>query len=67
MRTTRALLIRTIDPQLREAVQEVCGRRVLSVISGFNPWDDIASEAFLLENPDGEDAIQRERPGRAVA
>ena len=54
VRTTRALLIATIQPQLRDAVQELCGRRVLSVVSGFNPWDDIASEAFLLEHPQGD-------------
>ena len=54
----RALLTRSIEPQLREAVEELAGRRVVSVVSGFNPWEDIASEAFLLE-PEGDDAPPR--------
>jgi uncharacterized protein YbcI len=59
VRTMRTLLTRTIEPQLREAVEELCGRRVLSVVSGFNPWDDVATEAFLLEHPEGD-----HQPGR---
>jgi uncharacterized protein YbcI len=54
VRTTRALLTRTIEPQLRQAVEELAGRPVVSVVSGFNPWEDIASEGFLLEPRDGE-------------
>jgi len=62
VRTTRALLIGTIEPQLRASVEELCGRRVLSVVSGFNPWDDIASEAFLLEASEDEDQTRESDP-----
>jgi uncharacterized protein YbcI len=59
VRHTRALLIKTIEPQLRDAVQELTGRRVIGVVSGFNPWEDIASEAFLLEHPEGDHQYAR--------
>ena len=59
VRTTRALLMQTIEPQLCQAVEELAGRRVLCVVSGFNPWDDIASEAFLLEHDGGDDTEAR--------
>jgi uncharacterized protein YbcI len=59
VRTQRALLIGTIEPQLREAVGELVGRRVMCMVSGFNPWEDIASEAFLLEPDDGDDPAAR--------
>jgi uncharacterized protein YbcI len=59
VRATRALLIRTIEPQLRAAVQELSGRPVISMVSGFNPWEDIASEAFLLEHPEGDHQVSR--------
>ncbi len=55
VRTTRALLISSIEPHLREAVGQLAGRRVVGVVSGFNPWQDIASEAFLLEDDGGPD------------
>lgn len=58
VRTTRALLIRTIEPQLCDAVAELCGRRVTAMVSGFNPWEDIASEAFFLQ-PNGDDPDPR--------
>lgn len=58
VRTTRALITHTIEPQLRAAVEQLCGRRVISVVSGFNPWEDIASEAFLLEHV-GDDTPPR--------
>lgn len=45
----RVRLTRTMEPELRAALEELTKRRVLTVVSGFNPWDDTASEAFLLE------------------
>jgi uncharacterized protein YbcI len=54
VQATRALLIRSIEPQLRAAVEELCGRPVIAVTSGFNPWHDVATETFLLQDGDGE-------------
>ena len=50
VRSTRAVLTTTIQQHLCQAVEELSGRRVLCAVSGFNPWEDIASETFLLES-----------------
>lgn len=59
VRATRALLIGTIEPQLRAAVEGLTGRPVIGTVSGFNPWEDVASEAFLLEHPEGDHQVGR--------
>jgi uncharacterized protein YbcI len=54
VRAARAMLVRSIEAELRLAIQDVTQRRVTAVISGFNPWDDTASELFLLEAAEDE-------------
>ncbi|HEU4656277.1 MAG TPA: Na-translocating system protein MpsC family protein [Capillimicrobium sp.] len=49
VRATRAELARTMEPDLRAAVEQIAERRVQTVVSGFNPWHDVATEAFLFE------------------
>lgn len=54
VQVTRSLLIRSIQPQLRAAVEELSGRPVIAMTSGFNPWDDMATETFLLQDAEGD-------------
>ncbi|HEY8584647.1 MAG TPA: Na-translocating system protein MpsC family protein [Capillimicrobium sp.] len=49
VRATRAELARTMEADLRAAVEQIVGRGVQTVVSGFNPWSDVATEAFLLD------------------
>jgi uncharacterized protein YbcI len=48
VRAGRASLSRSMEPELRAAVEQLTSRRVITVVSGFNPWDDTACETFLL-------------------
>lgn len=48
VRTARALLARAMEPDLRLAVGDLTQRDVITVVSGFNPWDDTATELFVL-------------------
>jgi uncharacterized protein YbcI len=48
VRATRAELARTMEQELRAAVEQIAERRVQTLVSGFNPWDDVATETFLL-------------------
>jgi uncharacterized protein YbcI len=48
VRTARAVLARVMEPEMRAAVERLTDRRVLTVVSGFNPWADTACETFLL-------------------
>lgn len=48
VRAVRAQLAHTMAPELSAAVQEIAERQVQTVISGFNPWDDVATETFVL-------------------
>lgn len=51
VRATRAQLAHAMSPELRSAVEEIAGRPVESLVSGFNPWDDIATETFVFVAP----------------
>jgi uncharacterized protein YbcI len=48
VRATRAELSHTMQLDLRTAVEQIAERRVTTLVSGFNPWDDVATETFLL-------------------
>jgi uncharacterized protein YbcI len=58
VRLARALLVRSMEDDLRDAVQAASRRRVSAVISGFNPWEDTATELFLL-HPEEEEPPRR--------
>lgn len=49
VRAMRAELAATMHDELRTAVEQIAGRSVTTVVSGFNPWDDVATETFLLD------------------
>lgn len=51
VRETRARLAYAMAPQLRAAVEEIVERPVQSVVSGFDPWDDVATETFVFAEP----------------
>jgi len=44
----RQSLAHAMQADLRAAVQAATERDVASVVSGFNPWDDVATELFVL-------------------
>jgi len=46
--TTRMLWQAATDDMFKAAVAEVTGRRVLTVISGFELKDEVATEVFVL-------------------
>jgi uncharacterized protein YbcI len=48
VRDARAVIARSMEGELRTAVEELTSRRVVAVISGFNAWDDTACETFVL-------------------
>ena len=50
--TTRMLWQQATDDMFKRAVAEVTGRPVITVISGFELKDEVATEVFIL-GPDG--------------
>lgn len=46
--TTRMLWQHATDATFKAAIEEATGRRVLTVISGFELDDDVGTEVFLL-------------------
>lgn len=48
----RAALAQSMAPELRAAVEAATARRVTGLVSGFDPWDDTASETFLFAEPE---------------
>ena len=49
LREYRLVLTRALEDRFRSIVERVLGRRTLAFISGFDPRDDVAVEAFILE------------------
>ena len=47
--TTRMLWQRTTSDMFKQSVSEATGRQVLSVVSGFELDQELATEVFLLE------------------
>ena len=47
--TTRMLWQRTTAEMFKQGVSEAAGRKVLSVVSGFELDQELATEVFLLE------------------
>jgi uncharacterized protein YbcI len=50
--TTRMLWQQATAQMFKSAIAEVTGRTVLTVISGFELTDEVATEVFVLGSPD---------------
>lgn len=48
--TTRVLWQHATDAAFKDVIKAVTGRRVLTVVSGFELQDDVATEVFVLES-----------------
>ena len=51
IRHIRQLFQRTMEPDFREAVERLTGRRVVAFVSGNQLDPDIAAELFVLDEP----------------
>jgi uncharacterized protein YbcI len=49
LRDTRVMFQHATEPQFREAVERITGRRVIGFMSGIDVEHDISSEVFTLE------------------
>ncbi len=47
----RHLFQETMQADFQEAVEQLCGRRVVAFISGNNLDPDVAAEVFILDQP----------------
>ncbi len=49
LRTTRPLVLQSLESEFRSVVEDALGRRTLAVVSGIDPSRDVAAEVFTLE------------------
>ena len=49
--TSATLFQRAMEPDFREAVERLTGRRVVAFVSGNQLEPDIAAELFVLDEP----------------
>jgi uncharacterized protein YbcI len=59
LRDIRVMFQHATEPQFREAVERITGRRVIGFMSGIDVRNDLSSEVFTLEPTVAEDGSGR--------